>query len=183
MAQLPWAANTGDNKAGMEDWSPLPTDAYNAMITKSEMKETKNKDGHYLQLNMKVIDGQYKGRTIIDRLNLDNPNPVAVEIANKALNSMCQACQKVGVQDSEELHGIPMEVKVKFIPETDNQPASNNVTFYGPYKGEKTADTAGGGEQPAANAPPAFAQSQAVAKKAPPKAAPKAAPKKLPWEK
>ena len=196
MAQLPWAANTEENSAGLDDYTPLPTGEYPGMIVKSEMKPTKNRDGYYLQLNIKIIDGDYKGRMVFDRLNLDNPNPVAVEIANKALNTICQACHKIGVQDSEELHGIPFMVKVRLVPETDTQPANNNVTYYGPYDPAAVASAPTVGEdatafhQAAVNQQAAKVAAKPAAKPfTPPAAKPavkpaaKPAAKKLPWEK
>jgi hypothetical protein len=130
MAQLPLSYNTPENNEGLTDFTALPADKYVVHIVKSEYKETKAKTGHYLQLQQKVISGKYKGRLIFENLNLDNPNPTAVEIANKALNSICKACKKAGVQDSEELHGIPFYATLKVNPATATQPASNQVVSY-----------------------------------------------------
>ena len=199
MAQLPWAANTEENAATLDDYSPIPSGRYPAMIVKSEYKKTKAGDGSYLQLNIKIHEGKHKGKMVFDRLNLNNPNPVAVEIANKALNTICQACGKVGVQDSEELHGIPMTVTVRFKPETAANPASNDITYYAAYDPEEQGPAEISGEvsegapptptkppvvKPAAkpSAPPVAKKAPPVGKQAPPAAA-KPAPKKLPWEK
>lgn len=130
MARLPLSYNTAENNEGLTDFTAFPADKYPVILTKSEYKETKAKNGHFLQMIMKVIAGKYKGRLIYENLNLDNPNPVAVEIANKALNSICKACGKVGVQDSEELHGIPFYATLKVNPATKTNPASNSVTAY-----------------------------------------------------
>jgi hypothetical protein len=130
VARLPLTANTEDNKEGLDDYTPIPAGPVIAQITTSGYKQTKAKTGNYLQLIWKVISGKYAGRTLFDNLNLDNPNPIAVEIANKSLNSICQACEKVGVQDSEELHGIPVELTLSVTPATSTQPASNNIKAY-----------------------------------------------------
>jgi hypothetical protein len=134
MAQLPLSYNTPDNNEGLSDFTALPADKYPVVIVKSEYKQTKAKNGHYLQLQQKVIDGKYKGRVLFENLNLDNPNPTAVEIANKALNSICKACKKAGVQDSEELHGIPFYATLKVVPATKTNPASNQVVSYTPIE-------------------------------------------------
>ena len=115
MARLPLTANTPDNKAGMDDFSAMEAGSAPAFIRTSSYKETKAKTGHYLQLIWKIADGPNKGRQIFDNLNLDNPNTIAVEIANKSLNSICQACDKVGVEDSEILHGIPILIDRKSV--------------------------------------------------------------------
>ncbi len=136
MAVLPLKYNTETNKQGLDDFTPLPAGDYVVAISKSEYKATKAKNGHYLQLILKVVDGPDKGRTIFENLNLDNPNAIAVEIANKALNSICQACEKVGVEDSSELHSIPMVATLKVNPATFTNPPSNSITAYKPNTGE-----------------------------------------------
>ena len=57
-----------------------------------------------------MLDGAHKGRRFWSTLNLWNPNPVAVEMAQRELNSICHAVGKLRVADTEELHGIPMKV-------------------------------------------------------------------------
>ena len=166
MARLPQPANTEGNNEGLDNFIPLPAGDYIAQITQSQYKETKAKDGIYLQLIWKVVSGEYKGRTIFDNLNLDNPNKVAVEIANKSLNSICQACDKVGVQDSEELHGIPCKLTLIIQKATTTQPAGNNIRGYSKAEDvviEQTDDSA---------APAETQEDEAPAK----------TEKKLPWE-
>lgn len=109
MASLSFDASTVDPQQSFE---PIPADWYNMMITESELKPTKNNDGAYLSMTLKVIDGQYAGRVVFDRLNLQNKNPVAVEIAYKMLSAYCHATGVIQVQDSQQLHGIPFKARV-----------------------------------------------------------------------
>jgi len=132
MALLPKAANTEDNNQGADSFEAIPAGEYLAQITKSEMKANKAKTGHFLLLIHTIIEGKHKGSSIFVRLNLDNPNPKAVEIANKELNSICQACEQEGVEDSEDLHGIPMCIKVAVVPASANWPASNDIKKWSP---------------------------------------------------
>jgi len=139
MALLPQAANTEGNNQGADSFEAVPAGEYLAQITKSEMKANKAKTGHFLLLIHTIIEGKHKGSSIFVRLNLDNPNPKAVEIANKELNSICQACEQEGVEDSEDLHGIPMCIKVAVEEATAQWPASNNIKKWSPeseYVGE-----------------------------------------------
>lgn len=139
MPQLPGKYNTPENKETI-GFDALPAGKYAAQVVKSEYKETKAKNGHYLQLVIKIIAGDYSGRQIFENLNLDNPNPQAVEIANKTLNSICQACILAGVENSDELHGIPMEITLKKDKETDDYPESNSITAYKVLSGEDAVD-------------------------------------------
>ena len=62
-------------------FDPIPAGKYLAAITESEMKPTKKGSGSFLQLTFTVLDGEYKGRLLWCRLNLNNPNATAVKIA------------------------------------------------------------------------------------------------------
>jgi hypothetical protein len=166
MARLPIAANTEGNNETLDDFSPVPAGDYIAQIVKSEYKETKAKNGHYLSIQWKIIAGEKKGRILWDNLNLDNPNEVAVNIAHKALNSICKACGKVGVQDSEELHGIPVKLSVTYKEATPTQPAGNDIRGYSSPEESVASEPV--------NAP--SAPSEAAAEPSAPKT------KKLPWE-
>ena len=130
MPLLPTPANTADNKEVLGDRTPIAAGDYIMHIVKTEMKPTNAKTGHYLSVQLKVLEGEKKGRVVFTNLNLDNPNPQAVEIANKELNSICQACGKEGVEDSDELLHIPMKVTVKVTPGDSKWPPSNETTAY-----------------------------------------------------
>jgi len=137
MPILPKKANTTGNDAGMEDRSPIPSGDYIAHITKTEFKETKKNlegksTGHYLSVHEKILEGEYKGRMVFSNLNLDNPSAAAVEIANKTLNSICQACNIQGVENSDELLQIPHVITVGLRKGDSQYPDSNEITAYAP---------------------------------------------------
>jgi len=132
MALLKVAANTEENSDKLDDRSVIPAGDYLAHIVKSEMKQTKSGNGSYLSLHFTVLEGEYKGRMVFTNLNLDNPNPVAVEIARKELNSICDACEMQDVTDSEELHQVPLVVVVKIKKATAQWPEGNEIGGYKP---------------------------------------------------
>lgn len=108
----------------------VPAGWYNVMMDESEMKPTKDGAGAFLQCRFNIADGQYSGRKLFSRLNLKNLNPVAVEIAYKELSAIAHAVGVIQVGTSEQLHNIPMKVKVKLRPATAEYEASNDVTAY-----------------------------------------------------
>ncbi len=67
------------------DFEPIPAGKYQAVITDSEMKQTKSGTGSYLQLSFQIIEGPYQNRLLWARLNLDNPNETARKIAQGEL--------------------------------------------------------------------------------------------------
>ena len=133
MVQLPDTYNTEDNNEQMADFTAIPTGKYIAIIVKSEMKTTRDQTGNYLKLELKIIDGKHKGRIVFDMLNLVNQNSQTMQIANNILNTICNACGKVSVQDSLELHNIPMNITVGIKPATNTYDASNIVKHYAKY--------------------------------------------------
>jgi hypothetical protein len=100
---------------------------YQAVIVKSEFKETSKKTGSYLELTNVITQGQHKGTEFIERLNIVNQNPQAVEIAYKTLARISEAVGMTRTpNDSNELHNKPfiMEIGTEAGTEyTDNQGA------------------------------------------------------------
>jgi hypothetical protein len=90
----------------------VPAGEYLVEIVSSEEKPTKAGTGSYLEFSFKVIEGNYQGQRFWSRLNLRNPNPVAVEIAKGELASICRAVGIATPEDSSDMHGEPLLVKV-----------------------------------------------------------------------
>ena len=139
MAMIPgvqgaFDANEVDPSSTFE---PLPAGKYNALIFASETKTTSKGDGQYLSLTFKITaPEEYAGRQVWCNLNLDNPSAKAVEIAQKQLSSICRATGVMNPEDSEELHGIEMVIRLKVRPETAQYPASNEISGFFPLDGE-----------------------------------------------
>jgi hypothetical protein len=116
-----------------EDSSFAPIDAgwYEAEIIKSEIKSTKDKKGKYIALTFKVVAGEKEGRLIFTNLNIVNASEIAVKIAQSDLKAICGA---VGhddeLEDTEDLHNIPMEIKVTVKAETSQWPAKNEIKSF-----------------------------------------------------
>lgn len=156
MAQLNFDARQVDPQQSFE---PIPAGWYNMMIVESEMKPTSNGQGAYLQLSLKVVDGQYAGRQVFDRLNLQNQNPVAAEIAYKRLSAYCHATGVIQVQDSQQLHGIPLKARVSVRTDSTGQYDPSNEIKAVKHINEETGTTAAPAQQ-GFQAPPQQAPAQ-----------------------
>ena len=111
-------------------FQPIPAGAYRCVITKSEFKETKAKDGRYLEFAFQVTEGQpFANRLVWAKLNLENKSPKAVEISRKELSAICHACGKLRVKDSAELHDIPLIVFVKIANDDNGNPQNEIAGF------------------------------------------------------
>lgn len=116
-------------------YEPLPADWYKVVITDTEEKPTKAMTGSYLQLTIEVIDGTHAGRKVFDRLNLNNPNSVAVEIAQRSLSSICRSIGVNNPKDSIELRDKPLMVKLAVKPADGQYSASNDIKEYSAASG------------------------------------------------
>ena len=136
MAQLPQAANSEENNS-TGGFDVLPEDDYICMLTKSEWMDNKAKTGRYIYMEFTIVEGEHKGMKFFERLNLVNPNPVAVRIANQKMNQLCAACLLTDIDDTEELHGIPVLLSVGINENEDSDfPAQNEIKKFSNVDGE-----------------------------------------------
>lgn len=108
-----------------QEFSALPEGQYVVIATASEMKPTKSGTGAYLQFTFEVLDGPCKGRKLWARLNLQNPNQTAVDIAQRELGAICRAVGVIKPNDSSELHNRPLMVTVGV--EVDDKKRETNI--------------------------------------------------------
>lgn len=148
----------------------IPAGWYTAKMIKSEMKATSDGTGQYLACEFEVIGGDYNGYKLFDRLNLQNKNQTATEIGWRTLSAICHAVNVIQVADSQQLHGIPLQVKVKLRPagpgaDGKYYEASNEISG---YKAAEVATAAApawattGAPAPAAPAPATSASAPAA---------------------
>ena len=140
MAKLGYAHDTASIPAS-DPFEILPAGNYPVMIVASEMKATKSGTGDYLELKMQVIDGQYKGRYVWDRLNVRNVSEKAQDIAQKKFSAICLAVGVTFTDDSEDVHGKPMIAVLKVQPEGPDhngthRQAQQEVSGYKPMSSE-----------------------------------------------
>lgn len=131
-------------------YEPLPAGWYKAVFTASEEKPTKAQTGSYLQLTAEIIEGEHQGRKLIERLNLNNPNSTAVEIAQRTLSGICRAIGVMTPRDSTDLHDKPFMVKVAVKPGEGSYGPSNDIKEYAATEGAAPAAQV----SPAASTPP-----------------------------
>jgi len=113
-----------------QEFTPIPAGRYNVIITDSVMMNTKKGDGNYLKLTFKIIEGKHVNKLLWANLNLDNPNPKAVEIAQRDLSKICIACGIPLIENTQELHGIPISACVTIRPASGPYAPSNTVSNY-----------------------------------------------------
>jgi hypothetical protein len=173
MAQLNFSA---DKVEPVGKFVPIPVGKYKVAITASERKKT-NKEpkpgevqGEMILFTYTVIDGEFRGRKLFDRLNIINANKTAQEIAEGCLSAICRSVGVMVPRSTEELHNIPFIVDVKIRAAKDGYDESNDVKGYARIDGIKLTDVG----KIAASTPSTSAVS--------PEDAPSTAQGKKPWE-
>jgi hypothetical protein len=166
MAQLNFNANTVEPAQAME---PIPANWYDAQVVASEIKATSNGLGSFVSLTIEILGGAYNKRKVFDRFNIVNANPTAVEIAYRSLSALCHAVNVIDMQDTQQLHGRPFQVKVSLRAAG----TGSDGKFYdaqNEVKGYKATGAGAAGGAPVAGAPaaaPAWAAQAAAAPQAP----------------
>jgi len=119
-----------NNVDPMVEFEAIPAGKYIAIISNSEVKPTKAGNGSYLEIQFEIIDGEYKGRKIWSRLNLDHPKELTVKIAKAELSAICRAVGVMAPKDSYELHNVPLQITVKCRKRDDTGELTNDIKGY-----------------------------------------------------
>jgi len=110
-----------------EDFGIVPEGTYIAVIEGSDYKPASTGQGMLLKFTYSIVEGQFKGRKVFENLNLKHSNAQTQAIAEKALNSICVACGILKIQDSSQLHGIPMKLDISVQPAKGEYSAQNRI--------------------------------------------------------
>ncbi len=186
MVQISFNATQYDPSVGAGD--VLESGIYGVQITGSEVKATKRGDGYMLILTLSCIDPQFAGKKILARLNIQNPNPVAVDIAYRELSAISHVVGVLQWNDTQQLHGRPFKINVEKKPRDDDPTKfGNEIKGYMDYQGNPPVPSGGPGQMQAPAAPPSAPAPAAMAPYTPepapaPAPAPAAAPVAAPMQ-
>jgi Protein of unknown function (DUF669) len=154
----------------------VPADWYDVQVSASEIVPTKDGSGKRLRIQARILSGNFAGRILFHAFNIVNNSAEAVRISMAQLSALAHAVGVLQVQDSEQLHGIPLKVKVKIRKGNDDYPDDQNeITVFKPASDPQptnmnaNAPRVGGMPSgaapswaPAAGAPQGFAPAQAA---------------------
>ena len=166
MAQFGFNATTVTPDSGRPD--PVPAGWYKVSAEESEIKPTKDGTGAYLQVRFSILEGDFTGQKLFTRFNIQNANPVTVEISYSQLSAFMHGAGLLDMQDTSQLHGLPLKVKVKLKPAEGEYDAQNEITTYkGPNEVTDPSPTKAGYAAAAPGAPMAPPQAPPGAPMAP----------------
>ena len=141
-------------------WDLLPVGEYVAQIVEASVQQPKSGDGYYLALTWKIIEGDFEGRQVWQRITFAHSNEQAQTIGRKTLKDLCVALDvNEQVDDAEVFLFKPARIRLGI--EKDKQgiyPDKNKVSPH-PAAGTEaggagTAGQTGGSASTAATGAP-----------------------------
>lgn len=141
----------GIDLSQVSEGQTVPTGEYAAVVEKAELSDTRS-GGKMIKVQMKIIDGEQKGRMIFDQHNIENANPQAVQIGLSKLKGMMKAWGHKNpnrLESTEELLGLRGLVNVK-VEEDPGYGPQTRVKAYKPLatNGPITGKSKSAGENP-----------------------------------
>lgn len=135
MALLDFNADDAPKNDG--DFEPMPAGWYPAVLSESKITQ-KDDSRARLAVTFDIIEpSPYAGRKVFGGFNLKNPSEKAVTIAKAQLAELVFACGKSGmIKDSDELHHIPVQIKLKVKPAKDGFEAGSEFQAFKPIDGD-----------------------------------------------
>ena len=161
-----------DEHEKMREFDALPPDWYLAGINDAQLKQARSGKGTYLAVTFEILDGEYRGRKLWANMNIRHDSETAQRIGQQELATLSVAVGIHRLEDSAELNGKTLYIRVTAKPNKDSGEIENEVKGYKPSDGAAPTEPANAAAKPTpATKPAATAPATAGAKK------------KMPWDK
>jgi hypothetical protein len=122
MAQLGFDATTVAPQVAI---TPIAAGTYTVSVDDSEVKTTKS-GGQMAVFRLRVVEGQFVGRTVFANINVRNPSPQAEQIGQSQLSALCHAAGVLQLADTAQLHGKIVRARVKIRKDDTGQYGDKN---------------------------------------------------------
>ena len=123
-------------------WEVLPVGEYVAQIVEADIQQPNSGDGHHLALTWKIIEGDYEGRQVWQRITILHSSERAQTIGRRTIKDLCVATDVAEkVADAEVFLFKPVRIRLGI--EKDKQgiyPDKNKVSRILPLE-TKPAET------------------------------------------
>jgi hypothetical protein len=132
----------------------IPEGWYNVTITKAELGNTKSGTGQKIDVRYDITGPTQQGRVIFQAVNIRNQSQKAEEIGRQQLGEIMRAIGLARVEDTDQLIGGQLCIKIKIRQPTDRDKAAGYTEDKNEVAGFK-AVSGGIAPKPAPNAAPA----------------------------
>lgn len=107
--------------------TPLPKDDYLVKVVRTSKHPNAENNGAYLEVKLIVLAGEYEGYSVLNRLNIENPDKNTVQKSLAMLAKLAIACGVPETEKSSDFIGIPIiascEPYGNYTKVTDYRPA------------------------------------------------------------
>ena len=145
-------------------WAVMPVGKYVAQIVEASIQQPNSGDGYHLAVTWKIIEGDYEGRQVWDRITISHSSEQAQTIGRKLLKDLCVATGIAEpVNDAEVFLFKPVRIRLGI--ERDKQgvyPDKNRISRILPLEAKSEEP-----DQPEQSAKPVAATKVASAAKTP----------------
>lgn len=104
--------NVAETKPYQGGYQVFPAGVYQVQIVKEEERDLKSGNGRALVFDYQITQGEYKGGTVKDFLNLNHTSEKARQIAEARLVAIARAVGIENFFDTQELFGRPFAVRL-----------------------------------------------------------------------
>jgi hypothetical protein len=110
-----------------DTFEPLPAGNYSVEVIESSLAPTKNGLGELLKLTLLVTEGDYENRRVWGHITIRHQNEVAQRIGQQLLGALCNAAGVGPIEDTDDLHRIPIQAKIAIEADKTGQYGPRNV--------------------------------------------------------
>jgi hypothetical protein len=111
-------------------WDLLPVGEYVAQVVEASIEKPNSGDGYYLALTWKIVEGDYEGRQVWQRITCWHSSEQAQTIGRKTLKDLCVATGVAEQVDNAEVF-LFKPVRIRLGIERDKQgvyPDKNRIS-------------------------------------------------------
>lgn len=159
MAFLGESFGVDDLPQSDRNYELIPEGWYNVSITKAELGNTKSGTGQKIDIRYDITGPTQQGRVIFQAVNIRNQSQKAEEIGRQQLGEIMRAIGLARVEDTDQLVGATLQIKIKIKQPTDKDKAAGYTENKNEVAGYKAV---GGGSVPLPSAAPAAAATPAA---------------------
>jgi len=127
MSRFDETFNVDDLPQGTSNFELLPDGWYTAKISKAEIAATKDGTGQYIKLRYDIMGPTHQGRAVFGNLNIRNKSSKAEEIGRQQLGEVMRAIGVKSLQDTDQLIGGTLSIKVATKPADGQYEAGNEI--------------------------------------------------------
>lgn len=130
MAFLGETFSTDSLPVSDRSFDPIPAGWYSATIAKAELNNTKSGTGQKIDLRFDIVGPTHQGRVVFGTVNVRNQSQKAEGIGRQQLGEIMRSVGLSKINDSDELVGAPICIRVKIQPADGQYEARNEVSGY-----------------------------------------------------